>query len=69
MNIRVITSTGKVVGVSIFNRAFLKSSLTVGTNVTVFGKYENPLSGLATQNRIVKWNRSVPTLFFSVHPL
>lgn len=34
----------------------------------VFGKYENPLSGLATQNRIVKWNRSVPTLFFSVHP-
>ena len=40
MNIRVITSTGKVVGVSIFNRAFLKSSLTVGTNVTVFGKYE-----------------------------
>ena len=40
MNIRVITSTGKVVGVSIFNRAFLKSSLTVGTNITVFGKYE-----------------------------
>ena len=40
MNIRIITSTGKVVGVSIFNRAFLKSSLTVGTNVTVFGKYE-----------------------------
>ena len=40
MNIRVITSTGKVVGVSIFNRAFLKNQLTVGTNITVFGKYE-----------------------------
>lgn len=40
MNIRVITETGKVVGVSIFNRAFLKNQLTVGTNITVFGKYE-----------------------------
>ena len=40
MNVRVITSTGKVVGVSIFNRAFLKNQLTVGTNITVFGKYE-----------------------------
>jgi len=40
MNVRVVTSSGKVVGVSIFNRAFLKSSLTVGANVTVFGKYE-----------------------------
>lgn len=40
MNVRVVTSDGKVVGVSIFNRAFLKSSLTVGASVTVFGKYE-----------------------------
>ena len=40
MNIRLVTSTGKVVGVSIFNRAFLKNSLTVGSNITVFGKYE-----------------------------
>ena len=40
MNIRVVTSVGKVVGVSIFNRAFLKNSLTVGTSITVFGKYE-----------------------------
>ena len=40
MNIRVVTSTGKVVGVSIFNRAFLKNQLQVGTNITVFGKYE-----------------------------
>ena len=40
MNIRVVTGEGKVVGVSIFNRAFLKSQLTVGTSITVFGKYE-----------------------------
>lgn len=40
MNIRVVTQEGKVVGVSIFNRAFLKSSLTVGTSITVFGKYD-----------------------------
>lgn len=40
MNVRVVTSDGKVVGVSIFNRAFLKSSLVVGSNVTVFGKFE-----------------------------
>ena len=40
MNVRVVTSEGKVVGVSIFNRAFLKSSLTVGASVTVIGKYE-----------------------------
>ena len=40
MNIRLVTSNGEVVGVSIFNRAFLKSSLMVGANITVFGKYE-----------------------------
>ncbi len=40
MNVRVVTSEGKVVGVSIFNRAFLKSQLTVGTSITVIGKYE-----------------------------
>ena len=40
MNIRVVTGEGKVVGVSIFNRAFLKSQLTVGTSITVFGKYD-----------------------------
>ena len=40
MNVRVVTSEGKVVGVSIFNRAFLKSQLTVGANITVIGKYE-----------------------------
>ena len=40
MNLRLITSTGSVVGVSIFNRAFLKNQLTVGSSITVFGKYE-----------------------------
>lgn len=40
MNVRIVTSEGKVVGVSIFNRAFLKSQLIVGASVTVFGKYE-----------------------------
>ena len=41
MNFRLVTASG-VVGVSIFNRAFLKSQLTVGTTVTVIGKYDKP---------------------------
>ena len=45
------------------SRAFLDWKLKV------FGKYENPLSGMTLKNRIVKWDRSVPTLFFSAHPL
>ena len=40
MNFRLVTTDKKIVGISIFNRAFLKNNLTVGTNVTVFGKYE-----------------------------
>ena len=40
MNFRLVTASG-VVGVSIFNRAFLKSQLTVGTGVTVIGKLDN----------------------------
>ena len=40
MNFRLVTQTGEVVGVSIFNRAYLKSQLLVGANITVFGKYE-----------------------------
>ena len=40
MNFRLVTSTGEVVGISIFNRAYLKNQLLVGTNITVFGKYE-----------------------------
>ena len=40
MNLRLITSDSLVVGVSIFNRAFLKNQLSVGTNVTVIGRYD-----------------------------
>lgn len=39
MNFRLVTSSG-VVGISIFNRAFLKSHLSVGTGVTVIGKFD-----------------------------
>lgn len=39
MNFRLVSSGG-VVGVSIFNRAFLKSQLSVGTGVTVIGKLD-----------------------------
>ena len=39
MNFRLVTQSG-VVGVSIFNRAFLKSPLSVGTGVTVIGKLD-----------------------------
>ena len=39
MNFRLVTQSG-VVGVSIFNRAFLKSQLTVGTGITVIGKLD-----------------------------
>lgn len=39
MNFRLVTQSG-VVGVSIFNRAFLKSQLGVGAGVTVIGKFD-----------------------------
>ena len=39
MNFRLATIEG-VVGVSIFNRAFMKSQLLIGTNVIVIGKYD-----------------------------
>ena len=39
MNFRLVTSSG-VVGVSIFNRAFMKSQLAVGTGITVIGKLD-----------------------------
>lgn len=39
MNFRLVTPSG-VVGVSIFNRAFLKNQLTVGTGVTIIGKLD-----------------------------
>ncbi len=39
MNFRLVTTSG-VVGISIFNRSFLKSQLAVGTGVTVIGKFD-----------------------------
>ena len=39
MNFRLVTASG-VVGVSIFNRAFLKNKLLVGTDVIVIGKID-----------------------------
>lgn len=39
LNFRLVTNSG-VVGVSIFNRAFLKSNLTIGTNVIIIGKLD-----------------------------
>lgn len=39
MNFRLVTPSG-VVGISIFNRAFLKNQLLVGTGVTVIGKLD-----------------------------
>ena len=40
LNFRLVTSSG-VVGVSIFNRAFMKNNLIIGTNVIVIGKYDS----------------------------
>ena len=39
MNFR-LASSKHVVGVSIFNRAYLKTQLSIGTNVIVIGKYD-----------------------------
>ena len=39
MNFRLVTNDS-IFGVSIFNRAFLKQHLSVGTNVIVIGKYD-----------------------------
>ena len=39
LNFRLVTING-VVGVSIFNRAFMKKDLDIGTNVIVIGKYD-----------------------------
>ncbi len=39
MNFRLVTDSG-IVGVSIFNRAFLKTQLLVGTGITVIGKLD-----------------------------
>ena len=50
MNFRLVTPSG-VVGVSIFNRAFLKSKLLVGTDVIVIGKLDK-LKNVITANDI-----------------
>ncbi len=39
MNFRLLTANGPV-GISIFNRAFLKSNLKIGTNIIAIGKYD-----------------------------
>ena len=39
MNFRLVTKD-RMIGVSIFNRAFMKTHLTIGTNVIVIGKYD-----------------------------
>ncbi len=39
LNFRLVTASG-VVGVSIFNRAFMKNNLTIGTNIIVIGKFD-----------------------------
>lgn len=39
LNFRLVTQSG-VVGISIFNRAFLKPNLTIGSNIIVIGKYD-----------------------------
>ena len=39
LNFRLVTPDG-VVGVSIFNRAFMKANLTIGTSVIVIGKFD-----------------------------
>lgn len=40
LNFRLVTASG-VVGVSIFNRAFMKNNLTIGASIIVIGKYDS----------------------------
>ena len=40
LNFRLVTANG-VVGVSIFNRAFMKNNLSIGTSIIVIGKYDS----------------------------
>lgn len=39
LNFRLVTNSG-IVGISIFNRAFIKPNLKIGSSITVIGKYE-----------------------------
>lgn len=50
LNFRLVTQDG-VVGVSVFNRAFLKANLAIGTNVIVIGKYDKQ-KNVITANEI-----------------
>lgn len=50
MNFRLVSNQG-VVGVSIFNRAFMKNELQVGITVTVIGKYDKK-KNVITANEI-----------------
>ena len=49
LNFRLATSNG-VVGVSIFNRAFLKPNLGIGTNVIAIGKYDKQKNVLSASD-------------------
>ncbi len=49
LNFRLATSNG-VVGVSIFNRAFLKPNLEIGTNVIAIGKYDKQKNVLSASD-------------------
>ena len=49
MNFRLVTQSG-IVGVSIFNRAFLKSKLLVGTDVIVIGKLDKSKNVITASN-------------------
>ena len=51
MNFRFVTTNGVVIGVSIFNRAFLKNQLTIGTTITVIGKIDKQ-KNIITANEI-----------------
>ncbi len=50
MNFRLVSNQG-VVGISIFNRAFMKNELQVGITVTVIGKYDKK-KNVITANEI-----------------
>ena len=50
MNFRLAIPNG-VIGVSIFNRAFMKTHLTIGTSIIVIGKY-NKLKNIITASDI-----------------
>lgn len=44
------TTFGKIINVSIFNRAYLKRNLIVGKDITIIGKYNNRLNSFTASN-------------------